>query len=194
MTSNPKSPETFYPKTNKEWRQWLQKNHSSKQSVWLIQYKKSANVETISWSDAVDQALCFGWIDSTRRPRDHETYMQYFTRRKPVSNWSKINKAKVERLIEEGLMTPAGLKSIEIAKQNGSWSKLDSVEELTIPKDLEKAFKAAKGSKDFFSGLSKSVKKMMLHWIIMAKRPETREKRIAELVTLAAKKQKPKQF
>lgn len=186
--------ETFYPKSQKEWREWLIKNHDSKQSVWLIGYKKQANKPTVSWSDAVDEALCFGWIDSTRKSIGDDTFIQFFTRRKPNSTWSKINKAKVERLIEDGLMQKAGFESIQRAKENGSWSILDEVEALTMPQDLEKALKENPVAEDFFMGLSKSVRKMMLQWITFAKRPETRQNRINEIATLAAQKLKPKQF
>jgi uncharacterized protein YdeI (YjbR/CyaY-like superfamily) len=184
--------ETFYPSTKKQWRAWLQKNHAKKQSVWLIYYKLKSGMPTISWSEAVDEALCFGWIDSKALSIDEEKYKQFFTKRKPTSAWSKINKEKIKRLIEEGLMAPAGLASIEVAKQNGSWTILDEVEELTIPKDLEKAFRTNKVSKKFFLSLSKSVQKMILQWIAFAKREETRQKRIHEVATLAAKKLKPK--
>jgi uncharacterized protein YdeI (YjbR/CyaY-like superfamily) len=118
--------------------------------------------------------------------------VQFFSKRKPTSAWSKINKEKVKRLIKEDLMAPAGLASIEAAKKNGSWTILDEVEKLTIPNDLEKAFNASKGSKEFFLGLSKSVQKMILQWIQFAKREETRKKRINEVATRAAKKLKPK--
>jgi uncharacterized protein YdeI (YjbR/CyaY-like superfamily) len=185
---------TFYPVNVQEWRQWLEKHHRSEQSVWLLQYKKSSEKPTISWSEAVDEALCFGWIDSTRKTVDNESFIQFFTRRKPNSVWSKINKEKVKQLIKEGRMTEAGLKSIEIAKHNGSWTILDEVEELTIPDDLEKAFHLHPGSKDFFLGLSKSVRKMILTWLVFAKREDTRQKRIVEIAELAAQKQKPKQF
>lgn len=186
--------ETFYPTNRQQWRRWLQKHHNTTQSIWVVMYKKDSGVPTITWSDAVDEAICFGWIDSIKKSVDHQQSIQYFSRRKPTSAWSKINKAKVERLTQEGLMTQAGYDSVETAKQNGSWSILDEVEELVIPKDLAKAFKAHPGSKGFFTGLSRSIKKMMLHWVIAAKRPETREKRITELAELAAQKKKPKQF
>lgn len=189
-----KEVETFYPANRQQWRQWLQKHHNTKQSIWVVMYKKDSGIPTITWSDAVDEAICFGWIDSIKKSVDHQQSIQYFSRRKPTSAWSKINKAKVERLTNKGLMTQAGYDSVETAKQNGSWSILDEVEELVIPKDLAKAFKSHPGSKDFFTGLSRSIKKMMLHWVIAAKRPETREKRITELVELAAQKKKPKQF
>ncbi len=184
--------ETFYPSSRQQWRKWLQKNHAKKQSIWLVCYKIKSGKPSITWSDAVDEALCFGWIDSIRKSIDDETFTNFFSKRKPTSAWSKINKAKVERLMEEGLMMPPGLAIIETAKQNGSWTILDEVEKLTIPKDLEKAFKANKGSKKFFLTLSKSIQKMILQWIAFAKREETRQKRITEVATLAAKKLKPK--
>ena len=149
---------------------------------------------TLSWSDAVDEALCFGWIDSKKVSIDKEKSHQFFSKRKPVSTWSKINKAKIERLIADGKMTKAGLESIEIAKHNGSWSILDDVEELIIPIELEKEFKKHKGSKDYFLSLSKSMKKMLLQWIVLAKQPETKQRRIGEIAETAGQKQKPKQF
>lgn len=186
--------EHFYPENQQQWRKWLQKHHVKKQSIWLIYYKKASGVPTISWSEAVDEALCFGWIDSTKKTLDEKRSIQFFTKRKAQSTWSKINKAKVQRLLDEGSMAPAGLKSIELAKQNGSWSILDEVEELTIPTDLEKEFKKHAGSKAYFMSLSKSVKKMMLQWLVLAKRPETRQKRITEIAEQAGQKLKPKQF
>lgn len=186
--------ETFCPTSQHDWRQWLTENHSVKQSVWLIYHKKKTNRPSLSWSEAVDEALCFGWIDSTKRPIDEDTFMQFFSKRKPKSVWSKINKDKVQQLIDLGQMMPAGYACIETAKQNGSWTFLDLAEELKIPKDLEKAFKTRRGSKQFFLSLSKSVRKAILQWLMLAKRPETRQKRINEIAELAAQKLKPKQF
>lgn len=184
--------EVFYPQNTMAFRNWLQENHISKQAVWIVFYKKASKKESLSWSEAVDVALCFGWIDSKKIKINDDTSHQFFSKRKAKSTWSKINKEKINRLIAEGLMTEAGYKSIETAKQNGSWTILDEVEELIVPDDLEEAFKIHEGSKDYFSGLSKSSKKMILHWIVLAKRPETRHKRIAEIVECAAKQQKPK--
>ena len=189
-----KETETFCPASQQEWREWLTENHSSKQSVWLVHYKKKTGVTTITWSEAVDEALCFGWIDGIRKSLDNEKFMQFFCKRKPKSAWSKINKAKVVRLTEAGLITPAGYESIEKAKQNGSWTILDDVEELLIPLDLENEFKTKPGSQDFFLGLSKSVRKAILQWLVMAKQLETRQKRIHEITELASQKLKPKQF
>lgn len=186
--------EIFYPTSLTEWRKWLEKNHLSKQSVWLVFYTKSSERPSITWSDSVDVALCFGWIDSKKIKIDQETSHQFFSKRKAQSTWSKINKEKVQRLIDNGLMTQAGHESIEVAKQNGSWAILDEVEELIIPNDLEKAFKKRKGSADYFLSLSKTIRKMMLQWLVLAKRPETRQKRITEIVECSAQRQTPKQF
>lgn len=188
------SNETIYVETRKEWRQWLEENHRSKQSVWLICNTRKSGSPTIHWSELVDEALCFGWIDSTRKSIDETRFKQLFSKRKPQGTWSRINKEKIQRLIAGGLMTQAGLDVIDAAKQNGSWTILDEVEELIIPSDLENAFKEHTGSKDYFLGLSKSVRKMMLQWIVLAKRPETRQKRINEIALLAGQNKKPKQF
>ncbi|WP_423148065.1 YdeI/OmpD-associated family protein [Rubrolithibacter danxiaensis] len=186
--------EVFYPAKLIEWRKWLEENHRSKSSVWLVFYTKASGKPTISWTEAVDIALCFGWIDSKKIAIDKEKSHQFFSKRKARSTWSKINKEKVGKLIESELMTEAGLKAIEIAKENGSWTILDEVEELKIPKDLDKAFKAKPGSKLFFLSLTKSVKKAILQWVVLAKRAETRQKRIDEIAELASQKRKPKQF
>ena len=186
--------QAIYTKTKADWRKWLEENHLSKQHVWLVFYNKKSGLPSITWSDAVDVALCFGWIDSKKVKIDEETSHQFFSQRKPKSTWSKINKAKIEQLIEQGLMTEAGFKSIETAKQNGSWTILDEVEELIIPDDLEQAFETESGSKDFFLSLSKSVRKLMLYKVVVAKQQETRQRRIREIIELAAQKLKPKQF
>ena len=186
--------ETFYPTNRQEWREWLLENHNKKQSIWLVHYNKKSNMQSVSWSDAVDEALCFGWIDSTRKSLEIDKFIQFFTKRKPTSVWSKINKEKIERLKQEGLLMPAGYESIMIAQQNGTWNILDDVEKLEISEDLEKEFNTREGSKEYFLSLSKSVRKSMLQWIKLAKRPETRQKRIIELVENASLEIKPKQF
>jgi uncharacterized protein YdeI (YjbR/CyaY-like superfamily) len=186
--------ETFYPKNRTEWRAWLEANHDKKQSIWLIYYKKKSNTPTVNYSEAVDEALCFGWIDSKAKPLDEEKFMQFFSRRKVKSVWSKINKEKVERLVKEGLMTKAGLEIIEQAKQNGSWTILDEAEALIIPKDLDDKFQKRPTPKNYFLGLSRSDKRNILQWLVLAKRPETRLKRITEIVELAEQNLKPKQF
>lgn len=184
--------EHFYPTSQKEWRKWLEKNHQKKEAVWLIQYKKASNKPSIVWSDAVDEALCFGWIDSKAVTIDEISFKQYYCKRKPTSVWSKINKEKIKKLTADNKMTEAGLACIEIAKQNGSWTLLDEVEELIIPKDLDKAFKNNKGAKKHFLSLSKSKQKMLLQWLVLAKQPQTRQKRIDEIALCASEGKLPK--
>lgn len=186
--------ETYCPKSRMDWRKWLEKNHQSKQSVWLVYFKASTKVASVSWSEAVDEALCFGWIDSTRKTIDEERYMQYFTRRKPNSTWSKINKEKVAKLIQNNLMTKAGFNSIETAKQNGTWTIMDNVENLIIPEDLRIALNKNESSMEFFQNQPKSIKKAMLYWVVIAKRIETRKKRIEEIAKSATKGTRPNQF
>ncbi|WP_196888827.1 YdeI/OmpD-associated family protein [Aureivirga sp. CE67] len=186
--------EDFCPNNRQEWRKWLEKHHNEKDGIWLIIYKQSSKNPNLTWSEAVDESLCFGWIDSVKKSIDSEKYRQYFTKRKPKSTWSKINKEKIQKLSQEGLMTKSGLDIVEIAKKNGSWSILDSVENLEIPKDLEQEFEQHSGAKVYFLSLSKSVRKMMLYWIVSAKRTETRKKRIQEIATTSGKNEKPKRF
>ena len=187
-----KEVKSFCPANRQQWREWLQEHHDREKSVWVIFYKNKSNIPTITWSDAVDEALCFGWIDSTVKPVDDEKFMRFFSRRKIKSGWSAINKEKIKRLLEDGLMTPAGFDCIENAKQNGSWTALDDAEALVIPAEMETKFKENPNAGNYFSGLSKSDKKNILQWIGQAKRPETRQKRILEIVDFAAQNLKPK--
>lgn len=182
----------FYPETLTAWRNWLNKNHEKEPAVWLVFHAKKSGRKTITWSEAVDVALCYGWIDSKKIKVDEHTAHQFFSKRKTKSTWSKINKEKVERLIDAGLMQPAGHASIEIAKQNGSWTILDDIEALIIPADLEAALKQHQGAWDTFQGWSKSVKKMALHRVKMARQAETRTKRISEIMVPASQGKKPK--
>jgi uncharacterized protein YdeI (YjbR/CyaY-like superfamily) len=178
---------TFYAKSQKEWHKWLEKNHQSEKSVWLIIYKKESGTPSVYYTDAVDEAICFGWIDSKPNKRDGESYYQFFAKRNPKSNWSKVNKGKVAKLLEKGLITKSGLEAIETAKQNGTWTALDKVEEMAIPEDLQKKFNKNKTAFAYFNKFPRSSKRNILEWIMNAKRPETRQKRIEETVELAKK-------
>jgi uncharacterized protein YdeI (YjbR/CyaY-like superfamily) len=186
--------ERFYAKDRQEWREWLERNHASSPGVWLIYYKKNSGKPRVDYADAVEEALCFGWIDSKANTLDEERSMQIFTPRKAKSPWSKLNKQRIEKLIEQGLMTPAGLEKIEAAKKDGSWRLYDKVEDLTIPPDLEAALAANESAKTYFESFSNSSKKAILWWIESAKRPETRQKRIKETVTLASQNIKANQY
>jgi uncharacterized protein YdeI (YjbR/CyaY-like superfamily) len=154
-----KDVEEYCPCDKNDWRKWLALNHDKKEAVWLMFYKKQSPSYNLSWSESVDEALCFGWIDSTKKAIDGEKFKQYFCKRKAKSNWSKINKDKVKTLIDQGLMEEEGYKSIAIAKQNGSWTILDGVEALIIPVDLKEAFASYPDASEYFESLSKSVKK-----------------------------------
>jgi len=177
---------TTYAKDRGEWRKWLEKNHATSSGVWLIYYKKGSSKPSVAYDEAVEEALCFGWIDSRVNALDDERYMQVFSPRKPKSSWSKLNKQHVEQLIQNGLVTVAGLEKIEAAKRDGSWSALDAIEDLQLSVDLMKALDSNKTAYDNFMAFSTSSKKNIVRWIESAKRPETRLKRIEETVTLAA--------
>ncbi|KPM47667.1 YdeI/OmpD-associated family protein [Jiulongibacter sediminis] len=185
---------TFNPENKAHWREWLEENHVKEDSVWLEFFRKGSPNYNLSWSDAVDEALCFGWIDSTKRKVDDEKYIQYFCKRKPKSNWSRVNKEKVKMLTEQGLMQEAGHVSIKIAKENGSWSFLDAVEALIIPAELKEELDKHERAATFFDNLSKSDKKILLYWVISAKTEKTRQKRILEIARNASQSCKPKQF
>ncbi|MBC6994769.1 YdeI/OmpD-associated family protein [Neolewinella lacunae] len=189
-----KESELFYAESRAAWRAWLQAHHATASSVWLLYYRKTSAVPSLSWSEAVDEALCFGWIDSKTQKLDEERFRQFFCPRKPRSVWSKINKDKIVRLGQEGLMTPAGYAVIERARQDGSWTILDEVEALIIPPDLEAEFGKWPRAQGYFRGLSRTDQRNILQWLVLAKRPETRKKRITEIAELAHQQQKPKQF
>jgi len=165
------------------WRAWLAEHGEAAPAVWLVYFKKGSGQPSITWDEAVEEALCFGWIDSKAKPIDDRQYMQYFSPRKPKSVWSKINKARLERLSAAGLMCEPGLRAIATAKANGSWSALDDVEALIIPDDLAAAFSASPGARDGFAALSRTNRRNTLQWIATAKRPTTRANRIAATIT-----------
>ena len=186
-TTNAATPpdNSFLVKSREEWRDWLAKNHTNSTGVWLITFKKSSGQPRLEYAEAVEEALCFGWVDSLPRKLDDERTMLYFAPRKKGSGWSALNKQRVEKLIREGLLMPAGLTKIEAAKQDGTWSKLDDVESLVIPDDLCSALATYPNGTKYFNAFPKSVKRGILEWIRNAKRAETRQKRIAETARLA---------
>jgi len=162
--------ETFQAQDRQQWREWLEKNHDTSRGIWLIYYKVKSGKPSIQYSEAVKEALCFGWIDSKVRSLDAESYMQIFTPRKPKSVWSKLNKQYIEELIKQNLMTAAGFKKIETAKQDGSWTTLDASEALIIPADLQQALEANEIANKYFAKFSNTTKKNILFWITSAKR------------------------
>ncbi|MBW4525989.1 MAG: YdeI/OmpD-associated family protein [Phormidium tanganyikae FI6-MK23] len=173
------------------WRRWLEQNHQSAIGIWLIYYKVKSGKLSVSYSEAVKEALCFGWIDSKVKSIVIDRYMQIFTPRKPQSVWSKLNKQYLEELFEQGLMTEAGIKKIEAAKLDGSWTLLDAIEALIIPPDLAEALGRNAIAQQNFESFSNSTKKVILYWIDSAKRPETRQTRIEKTLIAVVQNRSP---
>ena len=183
-----------YAASRLNWRKWLEKNHLKEKAIWLVINKKSSGKPGVDYAGAVEEALCFGWIDSVANKRDAESSYQYFTPRKPKSMWSKLNKQRVEKLEATGLMTEAGMRMVELAKATGTWDALNEVEEAIIPDDMVRLLKKKKTAEKHFLAFSVSVRKQILSWILSAKTPATREKRIKETVELAARNVKANQW
>ena len=179
------------PKSRREWRSWLRRHHKSAAGVWLIYAKKHTGIPSLTWQEGVEEALCFGWIDSLRRPVDDTYFKQLYTPRKPKSAWSAINKRTVERLIADGLMTAAGHAAIALAKTNGRWTALDHVERLEVPEDFKAALARNQKANAAFDAFTPFTRKLFLYRLNSAKRPETRAKRIAELIEAAASRRNP---
>ena len=177
---------TFYAKTRKDWRKWLEKNHINEKSVRLIIYHKESKTPSVYYEEAVEEALCFGWIDSTANKRDPESFFLLFAQRKPKSNWSKINRERAERMIKQKLMTERGLAMIDLAKKSGTWTALEKVQASIVPDDLQKLFDKNKKAFKNFEAFPPSSKRIILEWIMNAKKPETRKQRIEQTVKLAA--------
>jgi uncharacterized protein YdeI (YjbR/CyaY-like superfamily) len=182
------------PRNRAEWRAWLQENHKQKESIWLVLYKKGHEGSTLIVSEAVEEALCFGWIDGLANKLDEKRFKLLLAPRKPKGVWSKINKARVAKLIKAKLMQPAGMAMIKLAKKSGTWKTLNDIDKLKYPDDLLLAFSKTKKAKEYFDAFPPSAKKIILTWIQSAKTPETRNKRIAETVTKAAKNIRANQY
>ncbi|HVD31701.1 MAG TPA: YdeI/OmpD-associated family protein [Methylomirabilota bacterium] len=169
-----------HPKTTAEWRRWLRDNHDKAQGVWLVAYKAGTGKSRLTYDESIPDALSYGWIDSLNKPLDAERTALLFTPRKPGSGWSRTNKVRIEQLRKEGRMEAAGLAKIAAAKRDGSWTLLDSVEALDVPSDLRKALGAVGMRR--FEALTPGRRKEHLRALVTAKRPETRTKRIADIV------------
>jgi uncharacterized protein YdeI (YjbR/CyaY-like superfamily) len=179
-----KSLPKIHPKTRRGWRSWLEKHHAASDGVWVLFYRSSSGKKRLPYGDAVEEALCFGWIDGVLKPIDDESYMQLFTPRKRGSGWSRVNKQRIDRLIAAGAMHAAGLARIAAAKRDGSWSKLDAVENLELPPALERVFAQRNVLRERYSAWSPSKRKMTLYWINSVKSPDKRAERIATVVAM----------
>ena len=180
--------------TAADWRDWLEKFHKFETAVWLIIYKKDSGRASVTYNEAVDEALCYGWVDSTPNKRDANSYYQYFARRNPKSNWSRVNKNKVAELEAAGKMAAAGKAMVAEAKKTGTWDALNQVEDLIVPADMQAAFDEAPQAFAHWLAFPDSAKRGILEWIFTAKKKETRLKRIQETVKLAAANVRANQY
>lgn len=187
-------PNSVHPETRAAWRAWLETHHARPDGVWLVSWKKDSGRPRFDYAEAVEEALCFGWVDSLPRKLDARRSMLWFAPRKAGTGWSKPNKERVERLLAAGLMTPAGLAKVDAAKADGSWAKLDAVERLEVPADLAAALAELPPAADHFDAFPRSAKRGILEWILQAKRPETRAKRVAETARLAQENKRANQW
>lgn len=172
------------------WRAWLEKNQERTGGIWLAIAKKHA--EGLHYEEAVEEAVCFGWVDSVLNRYDADRYLLWFSPRRPGSNWAASNKERADRMIAEGRICPAGLKAIELAKEDGSWDRLTPVDDLVVPPELEAALKRKRKARELFESLAPSHKKQYIYWIAEAKRDETRKRRVAETVRMLAEGKKPR--
>ena len=183
--------EILMPETRAAWRRWLTRNHATSSGVWPVYYKKHAAAKRLTYEAALLEALCFGWIDSRIRALDQDRCRQIFSPRNAKSVWSMPNKARIVQLIAQGLMRPAGQAKIDAAKADGSWYQLDAAESLEMPADLTRKLRRNASARRNFLALSAWARKRLLWWIHSAKRPETRQRRIGQLLervsTIAAK-------
>ncbi len=184
----------FYAPDRATWRTWLLENYETSTGVFLLTYLKQTGKPYLKYDESVEEALCFGWIDSTKRKIDATSSKLLFTPRSLKSNWSALNKTRVDRLITKGLMLPAGLAKVEYAKQHGTWDALNEVTETIIPPDLMVAFEHNLSALEHWEKFSKSSRRGILEWILNAKTPETRAKRILETATLADQNVKANQY
>ena len=177
-----------------ELRAWLADNHAGAEGVWVVTFKKAAGDRHVSYDEVVEEALCFGWIDSVRRKLDESRSRLLVTPRKPNSNWSRANKVRIERLSQTGLLEDAGRAAVEAAKADGRWEALDQVEDLVEPGDLEAALDREPGARAHWDEFPPSARRGILEWILNAKRDETRAKRVAETASLAAEGMRANQW
>jgi len=178
-------------KNRDEWRKWLKDYHSIAKGIWLIYYKKHTGKPSVKYNDAVEEALCYGWIDSIVKRIDYERYMQKFTPRNDSSTWSEVNKKRVEKMIAQGKMTKYGLKKIEIAEQSGKWDEVvESQLEHILSDNLLYVLKSDKAAFTEYKKLPPSHKKMYTSWIMTAKKEETKVRRIKKMITMLKKGQR----
>jgi len=170
------------------WEAWLARHHAGSEGVWLRIYKKASGKASVTYAEALDAALCYGWIDSQKRPKDGRSWLQRFGRRRAKSGWSRINTRNAERLIAAGRMKPPGLKEVEAARKDGRWQRAyDSPSAAVIPEDFLKELSRHRQAQAFFEGLSKANTYAIAYRLQTAKKPETREKRMLAILAMLAR-------
>lgn len=195
MASRISAPEgSVHPATREDWRAWLEANHARREGVWLVMTKARASAIRVTYDEAVEEALCFGWIDSRPNSLDDDRSLLWMAPRKPGTGWSRLNKERIARLEAAGRMAPAGLAKVAAAKADGSWPALDAVEALEVPADLKEAMDAVSGAAVAFDAFPRSVKRGILEWIQSAKRPETRAARVRETAEKAGRNERANQW
>lgn len=180
----------FTPKSRRAWRSWLEKHHDSRAEVWLVFYKRHTGKPTLSYNDAVEEAVCFGWIDGVKRSIDDERYTHRFSPRTADSRWSATNRKRAERMTKAGLVAPAGQRAIALAKRTGNWNKTHASADLSMPPELAASLRKNRKAKQFFDSLAPSHQARFKGWINAARRPETRQKRIDEVFELLVRGEK----
>ena len=183
---------TFFARDRRTWRAWLERHHASRREIWLLFYKKHTGKSCVTLGEAVEEALCFGWIDGKLRRVDDQRHLLRFTPRRPGSVWAESNKARVRRLTAEGRMTEAGLRLVDAAKKSGQWRVATERERSArMPRDLARALDDKPQARRFFENLAPSYRKMYVGWVLAAKREETRQRRIRTVVDRALRGLKP---
>ena len=177
----------YHAESRSQWRAWLEAHHETERGVWLCSWRTSVDRPRCPYPEAVEEAICFGWIDSTIYVLDEERNLQLYTRRKPRSTWTRLNRERAARMEADGLMTDAGRTAIQVAKGNGWWTILDPVEDLIEPDELAAALDADPEARRHWDGFPPSARKAMLWWVVSAMKAETRDKRISAIVTSAAR-------
>ena len=194
MTGTLRDREKVHPETVEQWRAWLAENAAVSDGVWFVSWKAATGRPRVGYDEAVTEALAWGWVDSRAGTLDDERSMLWYAPRKPGSGWSRPNKERVGRLLAEGRMQPAGQAAVDAARASGRWELLDEVEDGVVPEDLAAALAARDGAREHWDAFPRSVRRGILEWIVQAKRPATRERRVTETAERAARGERANQW
>jgi uncharacterized protein YdeI (YjbR/CyaY-like superfamily) len=186
--------EHVHAETRAQWRAWLVEHHATSTGAWLVSWKPTTGRPSVGYEESVEEALCVGWVDSKGGKIDDERSKLWFAPRNPRSAWARTNKTRIARLEADGLLLPAGVRAVEVAKANGAWALLDDVEDLVVPPDLAAAFDTHPGARAHWDAFPRSARRAILEWIVQARTEPTRAKRIAETAEKAATGERANQW